>query len=162
MVICLLALLVLGPDKLPVAMREAGKWMGQLKAMSNSFRSEIQAAMDDPLEAAARDYGGQMVEREKVEKAAEESALRSAGASAAVGELASPAASDESDDGAESAADTPAPKPQRERPPGPSFGSAAPPAAKRTDLQNGAAAAAADLAAASDADTADDAGGDAS
>lgn len=48
-VILLLALVVLGPEKLPEAMRRAGKAYADLKRMSSGFQQEFRAAMDEPL-----------------------------------------------------------------------------------------------------------------
>jgi sec-independent protein translocase protein TatB len=56
-VILLLALIVLGPQRLPEAARQIGKFMGELRRMSNGFQQELRSAMDDPLEAAARERG---------------------------------------------------------------------------------------------------------
>ena len=54
LVILLLALIVLGPDKLPETARKIGNVLGELRRMSNGFQQEIRAAMDDvtrpPLE----------------------------------------------------------------------------------------------------------------
>ncbi len=47
MVILLIALIVLGPDKLPDAARKIGNVMGELRRMSSGFQSEIRSAMDD-------------------------------------------------------------------------------------------------------------------
>lgn len=44
--VLLLALLVLGPDRLPKAMAEVGKWVGQLRRMSSGFQDELKKAMD--------------------------------------------------------------------------------------------------------------------
>lgn len=44
--ILLLALLVLGPERLPKAMAEVGKWVGQLRRMSSGFQDELKKAMD--------------------------------------------------------------------------------------------------------------------
>ncbi len=51
--VLLLALLVLGPDRLPRAMGEVGKWVGQLRRMSSGFQDELKKAMDaaDPRNA---------------------------------------------------------------------------------------------------------------
>ena len=57
LVILLLALIVLGPQRLPEAARQVGKFMGELRRMSSGFQQELRSAMDDPLEAAARDRG---------------------------------------------------------------------------------------------------------
>ena len=46
LVILLLALIVLGPDKLPNAARQAGKYLGDFRRMSNGFQRELRDAMD--------------------------------------------------------------------------------------------------------------------
>jgi len=48
-IILLLALVVLGPEKLPDAMRKAGQFYGELKKMSSGFQSEFRAAVEEPL-----------------------------------------------------------------------------------------------------------------
>lgn len=54
LVILLIALIVLGPDKLPETARKVGNVMGELRRMSSGFENEIRAAMDEvvrpPLE----------------------------------------------------------------------------------------------------------------
>ncbi len=47
LVILLVALLVLGPTKLPTAVRDAGKWMGELRRLSSGFQSEVRRALED-------------------------------------------------------------------------------------------------------------------
>jgi len=44
--VLLLALLVLGPERLPKAVGEVGKWVGQLRRMSSGFQDELRKAMD--------------------------------------------------------------------------------------------------------------------
>lgn len=46
-VILLVALIVLGPDKLPEAARKAGQMMSELRKMSAGFKKEIQGALDE-------------------------------------------------------------------------------------------------------------------
>jgi sec-independent protein translocase protein TatB len=46
LVILLIALIVLGPDKLPNAARQAGKYLGDFRRMSNGFKNELKDAMD--------------------------------------------------------------------------------------------------------------------
>jgi sec-independent protein translocase protein TatB len=46
LVILLLALIVLGPDKLPNAARQAGKFMSEFRRMSDGFQRELRDAMD--------------------------------------------------------------------------------------------------------------------
>ena len=48
-IILLLALVVLGPEKLPEAMRKLGEFYAELKKMSTSFQKEFQAAVDEPM-----------------------------------------------------------------------------------------------------------------
>jgi Tat protein translocase TatB subunit len=57
LVILLLALIVLGPQRLPDAARQIGKVMGDLRRMSSGFQQELRAALDDPTEAKARSRG---------------------------------------------------------------------------------------------------------
>lgn len=47
LVIALLALIVLGPQRLPGAARQVGKAMSELRRMSNSFQSELKSALDE-------------------------------------------------------------------------------------------------------------------
>jgi sec-independent protein translocase protein TatB len=46
MVILLMALIVLGPAKLPEAARTVGRFTAEVRRMSNGFRSEMKAAFD--------------------------------------------------------------------------------------------------------------------
>lgn len=48
-IILLLALVVLGPEKLPDAMRKLGNFYAQMKKMSTSFQQEFKAAVDEPM-----------------------------------------------------------------------------------------------------------------
>jgi sec-independent protein translocase protein TatB len=48
-IVLLLALVVLGPEKLPDAMRKAGQLYAELKKMSSGFQSEFRAAVEEPL-----------------------------------------------------------------------------------------------------------------
>ena len=48
-VILLLALVVLGPEKLPDALRRAGRTYAELKKMGNSFQAEVKSALDEPM-----------------------------------------------------------------------------------------------------------------
>lgn len=48
-IILLLALVVLGPEKLPEAMRRAGKFYAELKKMSSGFQEEFRSAVDEPM-----------------------------------------------------------------------------------------------------------------
>lgn len=46
LVILLVALIVLGPEKLPDAARKIGNVVGELRRMSQGFQNEIRSAMD--------------------------------------------------------------------------------------------------------------------
>ena len=48
-VILLLALVVLGPEKLPDAIRRAGRTYAELKKMGNSFQAEMKSVLDEPM-----------------------------------------------------------------------------------------------------------------
>lgn len=61
MVILLVALLVLGPTKLPGAARQTAKTLTELRKVSTGFQREMKAAMDDAFEAEARDRGDKAV-----------------------------------------------------------------------------------------------------
>ncbi len=45
----LLALIVLGPEKLPEAVRKFGKTYGEIKKMTSGFQSELKTALDEPM-----------------------------------------------------------------------------------------------------------------
>lgn len=60
-VIVLVALVVLGPTKLPSAARQAAKTMTELRKISTGFQREMRAAMDDAIETDARAQGAQAV-----------------------------------------------------------------------------------------------------
>jgi sec-independent protein translocase protein TatB len=45
----LIALVVLGPEKLPEAVRKFGKMYAELKKMSTGFQSELRTALDEPM-----------------------------------------------------------------------------------------------------------------
>jgi sec-independent protein translocase protein TatB len=48
-IILLLALVVLGPEKLPEAMRKAGKFYADIRKMSSGFQEEFRSAIDEPV-----------------------------------------------------------------------------------------------------------------
>jgi sec-independent protein translocase protein TatB len=45
----LVALIVLGPEKLPDAVRKAGRAYAEFKKMANGFQGELKTALDDPM-----------------------------------------------------------------------------------------------------------------
>lgn len=47
LVIALIALIVLGPQRLPEAARQVGKAMGELRRMSSGFQSELKGALEE-------------------------------------------------------------------------------------------------------------------
>lgn len=55
LIIFLVALVVLGPTKLPEAARQVGKIIGEFRKVSNSFQTELKSALDDPVERATRE-----------------------------------------------------------------------------------------------------------
>lgn len=48
LVVFLVALIVLGPSKLPDAARQAGRMVAELRRLSTGFQDEVRAAMQDP------------------------------------------------------------------------------------------------------------------
>ena len=48
-VILLLALIVLGPEKLPEAIRRFGRVYGELRRMSTGFQTDIKNAFEEPV-----------------------------------------------------------------------------------------------------------------
>ena len=48
-VILLIALVVLGPEKLPDAVRKFTRTYAELKKMSSGFQSELKSALDEPM-----------------------------------------------------------------------------------------------------------------
>jgi sec-independent protein translocase protein TatB len=66
-VIGVVALVVLGPDKLPGAMRQLGTFMGELRRISRGFQTDLRSALDEAERDAER-------ERLAAEKAAQGSA----------------------------------------------------------------------------------------
>jgi Tat protein translocase TatB subunit len=53
LVILLVALIVLGPNKLPDAARQVGKFVGEMRRMSTGFQSELRDAMQEPVSTAS-------------------------------------------------------------------------------------------------------------
>jgi TatA/E family protein of Tat protein translocase len=49
LVILVVALLVLGPDRLPDAARQAGRVLSELRRMSSGFQAELRDAMTTPV-----------------------------------------------------------------------------------------------------------------
>jgi len=58
LVILLVGLLVLGPQRLPAVGRQVGRIVTEIRRVSSGFQEEFRAALDDPLgEAEARARG---------------------------------------------------------------------------------------------------------
>lgn len=55
--ILVLALVVLGPEKLPDMARSAGKWMSKIRSVAASLQSEVADVMDDPAMKPLRELG---------------------------------------------------------------------------------------------------------
>jgi Tat protein translocase TatB subunit len=53
LVIFLVALIVLGPQQLPKAMRTMGSVMAEVRKVSNSFQAEMRQAMDSVVDTSA-------------------------------------------------------------------------------------------------------------
>ncbi len=53
MVVLLIALVVLGPDKLPNAARQIGKYLNEFRRISQGFQQELRSAMDVTNTSAA-------------------------------------------------------------------------------------------------------------
>ncbi|MXW42363.1 MAG: twin-arginine translocase subunit TatB [Acidimicrobiia bacterium] len=60
-VIVVVALVVLGPDRLPQAAQQLGSMIRAFRKISTGFRQELQNALDEPLEAKARQRGAEAV-----------------------------------------------------------------------------------------------------
>lgn len=53
LLILLIALLVLGPNKLPDAARQVGRAMAELRRLSSGFQAELRDAMQEPVQRSA-------------------------------------------------------------------------------------------------------------
>ncbi len=49
LVILVLALLVLGPDRLPQAARTMGRWVGELRRLTGSLQAEVRDVVDEVM-----------------------------------------------------------------------------------------------------------------
>jgi Tat protein translocase TatB subunit len=50
LLIMVLALIVLGPDKLPTAARQAGRYLAEFRSIANGFQSEFRKAVDSAMD----------------------------------------------------------------------------------------------------------------
>ena len=82
-VILLVALVVLGPKKLPDAARQVGRALTELKRISGGFQKEMREAMQDPIvEAEARAKGARVVASDSPTKPADAAETDSTGTDA--------------------------------------------------------------------------------
>jgi sec-independent protein translocase protein TatB len=51
LMLAVVALVVLGPNRLPGAARSLGRFLGQMRAMSSSFQTEVRDAIHEPHQA---------------------------------------------------------------------------------------------------------------
>ena len=58
LLILVVALLVLGPTKLPEAARQAGRALSEVRRLSAGFQSELTGALQEPVESKS-EPGGQ-------------------------------------------------------------------------------------------------------
>ncbi|MCQ3809012.1 MAG: Sec-independent protein translocase protein TatB [Acidimicrobiia bacterium] len=104
-VILVVALVVLGPDKLPGAARQIGNVVRQLRRISTGFQQELQNALDEPVEAEARKRGQLAVEQSR-----QESAQKSEGSNSNVAvstaDQGEPGSAQKSEPGSEQASDS--------------------------------------------------------
>lgn len=70
LVIVVVAILVIGPKDLPLALRTAGRWIGKVRRVSNHFRTGLEAMIRE----------AEMDEMEKKWKAQNEEIINSSGA----------------------------------------------------------------------------------
>ncbi len=68
-VVLLLALLVLGPDKLPATAKKVGKFLHEFRRMTSGFEQEVRKAMD--LESLGIDSKGVSTATDAVHRATE-------------------------------------------------------------------------------------------
>lgn len=57
LIILLVALLVLGPERLPDTARTMGQWVAKLKTMTSGLQSEVREVLDDPAMQPIREVG---------------------------------------------------------------------------------------------------------
>jgi len=75
-VILLVALIVLGPAKLPDAARQIGRAMSEVRRISAGFKEELESAIDDSTEQQARERGQQLTAAPKDAQPIDEGPVR--------------------------------------------------------------------------------------
>jgi sec-independent protein translocase protein TatB len=73
LVILGVALLVLGPDRLPEAVRTAGRVMGEVRRITGSFQQELRSALDEPDPADDAEPVDEADEVDEVDESEQES-----------------------------------------------------------------------------------------
>jgi sec-independent protein translocase protein TatB len=91
-VILLIALVVLGPEKLPDAVRKFTQTYAELKKMSSGFQSELKSALDEPMREmrSTADMVRNAADPRKIMAEAEAEQRVLADADASVGHLGTP------------------------------------------------------------------------
>jgi sec-independent protein translocase protein TatB len=123
-IILILALIVLGPEKLPDAIRRFAKFYGEFKRMSSGFQHELRNALDEPMQElrSTADLLKQQIDqpaaavndtaaaaRQQLEAAAAAAAAATTGTDPA-SSAEPPVAEPEADDGVPGDCDGPAPE----------------------------------------------------
>ncbi len=57
LMLAILALVVLGPTRLPQAARTAGKWIGELRKLTSKFQEEMRGSLAEPKDAITAAVG---------------------------------------------------------------------------------------------------------
>jgi sec-independent protein translocase protein TatB len=57
LLLAILALVVLGPSRLPQAARTAGKWVAELRKLTTRFQEEVSGVLGDPKDALTSAVG---------------------------------------------------------------------------------------------------------
>ncbi|MDQ6615152.1 MAG: twin-arginine translocase TatA/TatE family subunit [Actinomycetota bacterium] len=57
LMLAILALIVLGPTRLPEAARTAGKWVAELRKLTSRFQEEVSGALAEPKDALTAAVG---------------------------------------------------------------------------------------------------------
>lgn len=98
LIICVVALIVIGPQKLPELLRSLGKGVAEFKRVGNEVKSTLDDEVSKAEAAARKKEVDAELARRKAQKAKEEAAAESAPGAEAAGETsaeASEAASEE-------------------------------------------------------------------
>ena len=74
LVILVVALIFLGPSKLPEIARTLGKTTQTIRRISESFRSELTSAVDENTELKARQRGSELIETDSLPPVDDETA----------------------------------------------------------------------------------------